>query len=199
MSWLSMLDPGASGDAKGLTCADARASLVALQADELPLIEAEAVRAHLARCDDCREEALEMELAARSVRKLPAAEKLEPPEGLVERTMRRVLEAHGWKDEAERILQTGALPALAPVPGAARAVARARRRAAKVLRALFSPVRHPAVKAAAIVLLLATLVVLAVHDVAEAVGNFQMSLLGERVSQALARAGDRFLDCFGRF
>lgn len=69
-----------------LVCREVRQDLVALQRDELSPIRAESVRQHLASCPECREEALDVELAIRSWSALP---ELEPPPGLADRAMQK--------------------------------------------------------------------------------------------------------------
>ncbi len=82
---------------KQLACREVSEELVALHRDELSPLRAESVRAHLASCADCREESFEVELTTRSFGKLPEPE---PPAGLVDGTMKRVLADHGWVERA---------------------------------------------------------------------------------------------------
>lgn len=72
-----------------LICREAREDLVALQRDELSPLRAETVRQHLASCPECREGALDVELAIRSWSVLP---ELAPPPGLADLAVRRVIE-----------------------------------------------------------------------------------------------------------
>jgi hypothetical protein len=87
-------DGAASYPRSQLVCREVRGELVALLREELSPLRAESVRQHLAACPECREEQLEMALAARSIEKLL---RLPAPEGLAERAMRRIVEAAGWK------------------------------------------------------------------------------------------------------
>ena len=82
-----------SREKKQLACREVHEDLVALHRDGLSPLRAESVRAHLASCPECREESFEVELTTRSFRKLP---EIEPPAGLVDGAMKRVLAAHGW-------------------------------------------------------------------------------------------------------
>ncbi len=82
---------------KQLACREVREDLVPLHRDELSPLRAESVRAHLASCPECREESFEVELTTRSFGKLPEPE---PPAGLVDGTMKRVLADHGWVERS---------------------------------------------------------------------------------------------------
>jgi anti-sigma factor RsiW len=75
-----------------LVCREVRQDLVALQRDELSPIRAESVRQHLASCPECREVALDVELAIRSWSALP---ELAPPPDLADRTVQRATKADG--------------------------------------------------------------------------------------------------------
>ncbi len=86
-----------SREKKQLACQEVREDLVALHRDELSPLRAESVRAHLESCPECREESFEVELTTRSFQRLP---ELEPPAGLVDGAMKRVLAAHGWVERS---------------------------------------------------------------------------------------------------
>lgn len=104
-----------------LVCREVREDLVALGRDELSPLRAESVHQHLASCPECREEALELELAVRSLAKLP---EVSPPAGLASRTVSRVMSGtmggiEGVHGRAEAPVGAAA-PAPGVMPGAAR-------------------------------------------------------------------------------
>jgi len=179
---------GGRGERDAMGCAEARGNIVALQGDELSPLRAESVRAHLASCPECREAALELEIAARSVAGLP---EVVPPGGLLERTMRRILEALGWQEGSDQpAAMPPCLPADAPEPAAATGFRTS---------VLFRPVRNPfarvaaAAAAAVAAAFLIVAVSLAFPNVSEKVGNAQMKLLGPRISSVIDRASDAVL------
>ncbi len=206
------------GEKPDLTCNEVRDNLVALQGDEVPLLKAEALRSHLARCDECREEALLLDLAVRSVTKLAAEENaVEAPAGLLERAMKHVLRAHGWSEDTGRVgemMRAGELPSLEPVQsllspndrdtvssGGPSAIVIEKEEAGgtRILRKInvfFRPVRHPLVRLVAAAFFLFAAFTFAFPDIAEAVGSAQMKVMGRRLSEAIVRAADVVLTHF---
>lgn len=166
-----------------ISCSEIKADLVALQARELSPLRAEVVMAHLAKCPSCREEALELELAARSLGSLRVSE---PPTGLAARTFAYVSAARGCRPGP--VLVGAPAPAPEPAPGEVSGKEPA--------PALLRPVRNPLLRALAAAVLLFAAVTFAFPDVAEAVGKAQIKVLGPKVSGVLGRAADAILRAF---
>lgn len=165
-----------------LVCREVREDLVALQRDELSPLRAESVRSHLASCPECREEALELELAMRSYARLPEPV---PPVDLVDLALRRVNEVYG-PDGSRRPVRVRARPESRADAG--HEPARARRTGA-----LFRPVRSPIVWLAAGAFYLFVALSFAVEDIGDAVGRAQLRLLGPGLSEKLERVTEAIL------
>lgn len=164
-----------------VSCSEIKADLVALQARELSPLRAEVVMAHLAKCPSCREEAMELELAARSLGSLRVSE---PPTGLAARTFAYVSAARGYRPGPVLVGAPSPEPAPGEVSGKEPAPA------------LLRPVRNPLLRALAAAVLLFAAVTFAFPDVAEAVGKAQIKVLGPKVSGVLGRAADAILRAF---
>ncbi|MHC4506190.1 MAG: zf-HC2 domain-containing protein [Planctomycetota bacterium] len=204
-----------------LVCREVREDLVALQRDELSPIRAESVRQHLASCPECREVALDVELAIRSWSALP---ELEPPVGLAERAARRAVEGEG----AGRRPSEGSAAAAEKRPAAERPAAErpaaerpaaerpepadspeAEIKATKVLDVVappsadgdaehktsvfFRPVRHPLARVGAAAALLVTVLTLANWTVADALKRAQRRVLGPGFVETVSRVTDAVL------
>ncbi len=175
---------GASNGRARIACREVSDDLVAFHRDELSPLRAESVRAHLASCADCREESLEWELTMRSFQRLSEPR---PPAGLVDRTMKRVVAAHGWVEHpsgAGEFVSDGAEPgagvaeAPPPRPGSV----------------WFRPVRRPLAWAALAAAVLLTTALGFVEPLNDAFGRAQKTILGRRICQVLDRASDAFLE-----
>ena len=191
-----------------LVCREVREDLVALQRDELSPIRAESVRQHLASCPECREVALDVELAIRSWSALP---ELAPPPGLADRAARRAVEAEGAvrlppEESVAAVAAEKRLPGERPVSADS---PESERKATKVLDAvapppadaeaerktsiLFRPVRHPVARVAAAAALLVAVLTLSSGTVADAVERAQRRVLGPGFVEAIHRAADAVL------
>lgn len=165
-----------------LGCQEAREDIVALLRDELSPIRAEAVRAHLASCPDCREESLEIELAIRSYAKLP---EVTPPIHLVNITLRRLNETYEpdctrkpprVRARKESSPESQRLPAEQKQPGI-----------------LHRPVKHPFVWLAAAAFYLFVALSFALEELGDAVGRAQLKLLGPKLSEKLGQMTEQIL------
>lgn len=203
-----------------LVCREVREDLVALQRDELSPIRAESVRQHLASCPECREVALDVELAIRSWSALP---ELEPPTGLAQHAARRAVEADGTGGAARRPSEGSAAAAAEKRPATERPATErpvAERpepvdspepeiKATKVLdvvappsadadaehktSVLFRPVRHPLARVGAAAALLVAVLTLANWTVADALKRAQRHVLGPGFVETVSRVTDAVL------
>ncbi len=194
-----------------MVCREVREDLVALQRDELSPIRAESVRQHLASCPECREVALDIELAVRSWSALP---ELEPPPGLADRAARRAVEAGGAVRRPPDGLAAGSAAAAAEKRPAAERPESADSpepeiKATKVLDVvappsadadaehktsiLFRPVRHPLARLGAAAALLIAVLTLTNWTVADALKRAQRRVLGPGFVETVSRVTDAVL------
>ena len=181
-------DDAASRGRSQLLCREAREDLLAFLRDELSPLRAASVRAHLASCQECREESLEIELAARSVLAMPA---LEPPVDLLSLTIRRVresLEAPARAaDGAARGTPAPArhAPVDSPPPAAVEPPEK--------ISLLFRPIESRLARLAVAALFLAMAIAFSVPGLAEALGKAELQLIGPELSEKLDEATQNFL------
>lgn len=167
-----------------LDCREVREDLVALHRNELSPLRAESVRAHLASCPECREESFEIELTTRSFAKLPEPE---PPAGLVDGAMKRVLSDHGW---VERPSGAWELPSGESV-GLPTSGSPACREGTGIL---FRPVRQTVAWGAVAAAALLVTVLGLVEPLNDAFSRAHRTILGRRISRTLEGATETVLE-----
>lgn len=161
----------ASANTKKLSCESATEELVALSRGELSPLKTEQVRSHLEGCPECREEALELELAVRS---WSSFEELPLPAGLEEKTS-QMLEDAGLKTEQDKPQEN--IPPLQHAKG--------------ILFRVHNSLTSRLTAAAA---LLIAVFFFGNSSNAEAVERVQRKILGRRISTKLIHFTERVLD-----
>jgi hypothetical protein len=192
--------PSAASYARAqLTCREVREDIVALQREELSALRATSVRQHLSACPECREEALELDLAARSFQRLPLPE---PRREVVARTLERARQAYVWAEAPESASLIAAReagsrsteePRRAPSPAEAPSEGGEAPAPDGKVRWLFRPVRNVYAAIAVAAFFMFAAVTFHVPQVGEAVGRAQRRVLGSRITQAIERATDAVL------
>jgi hypothetical protein len=172
-----------------LICKEVRGDLVALMRDELSPLRVESVRTHLTVCHECREQALELELGARSYGKLP---ELQPPVDLITLTLRRVRERQAREEARANASREGAVIPHRVVPVQIEAPPKPEQRVAQT-SVLFRPIENRFARLAVAALFLAMAIAFSVPSIAEALGRAGQRLMGSQLSEKLDEATQSFL------
>jgi len=143
-----------------LLCREVVPDIVAFHRGELAPLRAESIRAHLAVCVECRERAFELQIAERTMAKVPD---VDPPVDLINRTMKRITAAQPQPDGGPR---------------------------EKVVEGnfLFRPIRSPFARWAIAVGFMLFAVLVNIPSVAEAIGRAQSRIMGSEVVDTIEDA-----------
>lgn len=135
---------------------------------------------HLAGCEACRAEMAAM-CAARDLLRRP--DSIRSPAGLAARTCERIGRSAGVSPASADAAADAAKPHAAVAPA----------RPSFLVR----PIRHPAARVAAALLILASILPMAWLDLAERVGRWERHVLGDRLVGHVDVVGERILDLYG--
>jgi anti-sigma factor RsiW len=156
---MSEFKPDLSRIRVDLLCKDVVPDIVAFHRGELAPLRAESIRAHMSVCVECRETAFELQIAERTMAKIPD---VEPPIDLVKHTLARTAQA-----------EPEAVPAGSKVLQG---------------NFLFRPIRSPVARWSIAVGFMLFAVLVNIPSVAEAIGRVQSRILGEQVVDRLENA-----------
>jgi anti-sigma factor RsiW len=175
--------PKPPGPPRGkLVCKEVAEDLLALMRDELSPLRAESVRSHLTSCHECREAALELEIAGRSFSKLPD---IEPPVDLITRTLNRVRLSQSSQSVKPVVAAASPSQPQPPAPPGEDDLDRP--------GVLFRPIENRVARLVVAALFLLMAIAFSVPSIAEALGKAQQRLMGREITEKLDEATQNFL------